>query len=86
MQACSPGWFASACMPSSKPAARVALPAIPTMGLLTGLSYVSGVDYYKGINERVAAALGKGNTVSNNNIHTLTIKPLLLRCPVIRQW
>ena len=51
-------------MPTKR--ARVALPAIPTMGMLTGLSYVSGVDYYRGINEKVAALLAKGHTMPRN--------------------
>ena len=30
------------------------------LGILTGISYVSGIDYYKGINERVTAEREKG--------------------------
>ena len=35
-------------------------------GLLTGISYVSGIDYYKGINERVRARLPTGHLFSPN--------------------
>ena len=31
--------------------------AMPVLGLLTGVSYVSGVDYFRGINEKVAAKM-----------------------------
>mmetsp|Transcript_64842 Transcript_64842/g.186319 ORF Transcript_64842/g.186319 Transcript_64842/m.186319 type:complete len:267 (-) Transcript_64842:185-985(-) len=36
------------------------------VGLLTGLSYVSGVDYYKGINEQASALLPKGKHMKPN--------------------
>ena len=31
--------------------------AMPVLGLLTGVSYVSGVDYFRGINEKVTAKM-----------------------------
>lgn len=40
--------------------------AAPILGLLTGISYVSGLDYYKGINERVLANSPKGHLMSPN--------------------
>ncbi len=38
----------------------------PTLGILTGISYVSGLDYFKGINERVLAETGKRHLMSPN--------------------
>ena len=40
--------------------------AAPTLGILTGLSYVSGLDYFKGINEKVLAATPKRHIMSPN--------------------
>ena len=39
---------------------------IPTLGILTGISYVSGLDYFKGINERVLANIPKHHVMSPN--------------------
>ena len=39
---------------------------IPTLGILTGISYVSGLDYFKGINERVLANTPKRHLMSPN--------------------
>ena len=36
------------------------------LGLLTGISYVSGLDYYRGINERVTAASEPGHLMPPN--------------------
>ena len=36
------------------------------LGILTGISYVSGLDYYKGINERVTAGREKGYLMPPN--------------------
>ncbi len=38
----------------------------PTLGILTGISYVSGLDYFKGINERVLAGTPKCHLMSPN--------------------
>jgi aspartate racemase len=38
----------------------------PTLGILTGISYVSGLDYYKGINEIVMAGRPKGHLMAPN--------------------
>jgi aspartate racemase len=38
----------------------------PTLGILTGISYVSGIDYYKGINEKVMAESPKRYFISPN--------------------
>ena len=38
----------------------------PTLGILTGISYVSGLDYFKGINEKVLAGTPKGHLMSPN--------------------
>ncbi|CAJ1352618.1 unnamed protein product [Effrenium voratum] len=38
-----------------------------TLGMLTGVSYVSGIDYYRGINERIAKLLPKGNIMAKNS-------------------
>lgn len=38
-----------------------------TLGMLTGLSYVSGIDYYRGINERVAKKMPKGRIMPRNS-------------------
>ena len=35
-------------------------------GVLTGISYVSGIDYYKGINELVRSRIPKGHLFSPN--------------------
>jgi aspartate racemase len=40
--------------------------ATSTLGILTGVSYVSGLDYFKGINERVLAATPKCHLMSPN--------------------
>jgi aspartate racemase len=40
--------------------------ANPTLGILTGVSYVSGLDYFKGINEKVLAATPKCHIMSPN--------------------
>ena len=39
---------------------------VPTLGILTGISYVSGIDYFKGINERVLANTPKCHAMSPN--------------------
>ena len=58
----------------------------PTLGILTGISYVSGLDYFKGINERVLASTPKCHVMSPNPsivmvsvdcdeyVHDLTLK------------
>jgi aspartate racemase len=38
----------------------------PNLGILTGISYVSGLDYYKGINEKVLANTAKRHLMSSN--------------------
>jgi aspartate racemase len=38
----------------------------PTLGILTGISYVSGLDYYKGINEKVLADTPTCHVMSPN--------------------
>lgn len=38
-----------------------------TIGMLTGLSYVSGIDYYRGINEQVAKLMPKGAVMPKNS-------------------
>ena len=38
----------------------------PTLGILTGISYVSGLDYYKGINQKVLADTPKCHLMSPN--------------------
>ncbi len=40
----------------------------PTLGILTGISYVSGIDYFKGINEKVLANTPKGHLMSPNPV------------------
>ncbi len=57
-----------------------------TLGILTGISYVSGLDYFKGINERVLANTPRGHVMSPNPsivmvsvdcdeyVHSLTLK------------
>jgi len=40
--------------------------AVPTLGILTGLSYVSGLDYFKGINEKVLANTPQCHLMSPN--------------------
>ena len=40
--------------------------AAPTLGILTGISYVSGLDYFKGINEKVLAGTPHGHLMSPN--------------------
>ena len=37
-----------------------------TLGILTGISYISGLDYYEGINRRVTNKLGKGRVMPPN--------------------
>lgn len=39
---------------------------VPTLGILTGVSYVSGVDYFKGLNERVLANTPRCHFLSPN--------------------
>ncbi len=58
----------------------------PTLGILTGISYVSGLDYYKGINEKVLAGTPQLHVMSPNPrmvvvsvdcdayVHLLTLK------------
>lgn len=41
-------------------------PKLKTVGMLTGLSYVSGIDYYRGVNEQTAALLPKGKHMKPN--------------------
>ena len=44
----------------------------PVLGLLTGISYVSGVDYYRGISERFGVLLGgKGKLMPRNPLLSL---------------
>eukprot|EP00441_Pelagodinium_beii_P014333 CAMPEP_0197654188 /NCGR_PEP_ID=MMETSP1338-20131121/38705_1 /TAXON_ID=43686 ORGANISM="Pelagodinium beii, Strain RCC1491" /NCGR_SAMPLE_ID=MMETSP1338 /ASSEMBLY_ACC=CAM_ASM_000754 /LENGTH=239 /DNA_ID=CAMNT_0043229587 /DNA_START=105 /DNA_END=821 /DNA_ORIENTATION=- len=38
-----------------------------TIGMLTGISYVSGIDYYRGINERIAKLLPNGSIMPKNS-------------------
>jgi len=38
----------------------------PTIGILTGISYVSGIDYFKKINEKVLACSPQGFIMSPN--------------------
>mmetsp|Transcript_6699 Transcript_6699/g.18909 ORF Transcript_6699/g.18909 Transcript_6699/m.18909 type:complete len:259 (+) Transcript_6699:172-948(+) len=38
----------------------------PTVGLVTGLSYVSGVTYYQQLNEKVTAVVGTGEVIPHN--------------------
>eukprot|EP00040_Diaphanoeca_grandis_P028279 m.163498 g.163498 ORF g.163498 m.163498 type:complete len:270 (-) comp31293_c2_seq4:1633-2442(-) len=38
----------------------------PMLGVLTGISYVSGLDYYRGINEGYAKIIGKGEVIPPN--------------------
>lgn len=38
----------------------------PKLGILTGISYVSGLDYYRGINEKVLAGTPRGHLMSPN--------------------
>jgi aspartate racemase len=49
-------------IPMSLPTAR----GIPTLGILTGISYVSGLDYFNGINEQVLAETSKCHLMSPN--------------------
>mmetsp|Transcript_125075 Transcript_125075/g.226822 ORF Transcript_125075/g.226822 Transcript_125075/m.226822 type:complete len:92 (+) Transcript_125075:40-315(+) len=37
-----------------------------TVGVLTGLSYVSGIDYYRGINEKASKLMPKGAMMVKN--------------------
>jgi aspartate racemase len=48
--------------------------AKPVLGLLSGISCVSGVDYYSGISERYGALVGPGKLMPPN--------PLLMMCSV----
>ncbi|CAM9264759.1 unnamed protein product [Ectocarpus fasciculatus] len=41
-------------------------PICPVLGILSGISYVSGLDYYKGINEKTMAALSVGTVMVPN--------------------
>lgn len=43
----------------------------PTLGILSGISYVSGLDYYKGINEKVLAGTAKRHLMSPNPAITM---------------
>lgn len=43
----------------------------PSLGILTGISYVSGLDYYKGINEKVLAGTPKRHLMSPNPTITM---------------
>ena len=47
-------------------AAAKAAAKTPTVGVLTGVSYVSGVDYYKGINEQFADLSPRGTHMKKN--------------------
>lgn len=38
----------------------------PALGILTGISYVSGLDYYRGINERFCADIPEGHLMAPN--------------------
>ena len=40
--------------------------ATPRLGILTGISYVSGLDYYRGINEKVIAGTPRRHVMSPN--------------------
>ena len=42
-----------------------------SLGILTGISYVSGIDYYKGIHERVLAHTPKGHLMPPNPTMTI---------------
>ena len=44
---------------AAKSIARYSNMESPVTGILTGISYVSGLDYFKGLNERYAAKKGK---------------------------
>ena len=39
---------------------------INTLGILTGISYISGLDYYEGINRLVTSKLGKAHVMAPN--------------------
>lgn len=54
-------------MAAAPAAAPAPAPAMSTLGLLTGLSYVSGMDYYRGINERVGKLLPRGAVMERNS-------------------
>ena len=45
---------------------RTAILKTPSLGILTGISYVSGLDYYRGINERVLAGTPKRRVMAPN--------------------
>ena len=38
----------------------------PVLGILTGISYVSGIDYYKGINEKFASLVKSRHIMTPN--------------------
>ena len=38
----------------------------PALGILTGISYISGLDYYKGVNERFCAEAPEGYVMAPN--------------------
>ena len=40
--------------------------ARPRLGILTGISYISGLDYYRGINEKFCAATAQGHLMAPN--------------------
>ena len=48
---------------------------MPVLGLLTGVSYVSGIDYFRGINEKVAAKMP-----SKSCLHMQKNARLVLAC------
>ena len=55
----------------------------PVLGLLTGLSYVSGVDYYKAINEQYCATAPAGTLIPHNPpvlLYSLDCAPYALAC------
>ena len=39
---------------------------LPALGILTGISYISGLDYYRGINERFCADMPQGHLMVPN--------------------
>ncbi|CAE8609301.1 unnamed protein product [Polarella glacialis] len=41
--------------------------SMKTLGMLTGLSYVSGLDYYRGLNERIAKLMPRGRCMERNS-------------------
>jgi aspartate racemase len=48
--------------------------ARPRLGILTGISYISGLDYFRGINEKFCAAMSQGHVmVPNPDIVTVSV-------------